>query len=110
MAASVFPVRVAACAVGRRYGSVTQSANEAWPKMDALPPTLRCNRGEEQIVILTPDQYGGFLFSRCALAASIHHARSSAKRGNACDSALPPSPVGLASSLSVCAIGPTAIV
>src|SRR5206468_8835027 len=58
----------------------------------------------------TSSQYGGFFRSRCALAASIHHARSSAKRGNACDSALPPSPVGLPSSVSVCAIGPAAIV
>ena len=55
-------------------------------------------------------QYGGFFRSRCAFAASIHHARSSAKRGNACASALPPSPIGLPSADSVCAIGPTAIV
>src|SRR5215204_5528472 len=70
-------------------------------KMGALRPTLRSNHGAPQ--------YGGFCFSRCALAASIHHARSSAKRGNACDSALPPSPAGFPSSESVCAIGPAAI-
>ena len=34
------------------------------------------------------------LRSRCALAASIHHTRSSANRGNACASALPASPIG----------------
>ena len=31
----------------------------------------------------TRAQYGGALFARCAFAASIHHARSSANRGNA---------------------------
>src|SRR4051812_36127150 len=55
-------------------------------------------------------QYGGGFFSRCAFAASIHHARSSANRGNACASALPPSPSGLPSTDRVCAIGPAAIV
>src|SRR6267154_27472 len=57
-----------------------------------------------------PHQYGGCFFSRCAVAASIHHARSSANRGNACASALPPSPVGLPSADKVWPIGPAAIV
>src|SRR5215212_8554631 len=89
----------------RKMAGKAQSAVQAWRKVGALPSSLRSNRGVEQ----QPPQYGGFFFSRCALAASIHHARSSAKRGNACDSALPPSPAGLPSSESVCAIGPTAI-
>src|SRR5204862_4703197 len=55
-------------------------------------------------------QNGGFFRARCAFAASIHHEKSSANRGNACSSALPPSPVGLPSSESDCAIGPTATV
>jgi hypothetical protein len=55
-------------------------------------------------------QYGGCFLARCAFAASIHHVKSSAKRGNACSSALPPSPIGLPSTERVCAIGPAAIV
>src|SRR5258705_9165008 len=61
-------------------------------------------------LLLHPPQYGGFFRARCALAASIHQARSSANRGNDCASALPASPTGLPSSDKVCAIGPTAIV
>src|SRR5258706_5911735 len=57
-----------------------------------------------------PPQYGGFFRARCAFAASIHQARSSAKRGNDRASALPASPIGLPSSDKVCAIGPAAIV
>src|SRR5215213_4974037 len=55
-------------------------------------------------------QYGGCLCCRCALAASTHHMRSSAKRGNAPSSALPLSPVGSPSADKVCPMGPTAIV
>src|SRR5262249_6284539 len=52
-------------------------------------------------------QYGGFLRSRCALAACVHHARSSAKRGNAPSSASPGFPVGSPLTSSVSEIGPT---
>src|SRR5690349_23335480 len=55
-------------------------------------------------------QYGGFFRARCAFAASTHQVKSSAKRGNAPASALPPSPIGLPSSESVCEIGPAEIV
>src|SRR5258707_10416670 len=61
-------------------------------------------------VELDDDQYGGGFFSRCAFAASTHQVKSSAKRGTACSSALPPSPIGLPSAERVCAIGPAAIV
>ena len=54
-------------------------------------------------------QYGGAFLARCIFAASIHQLRSSAKRGNACSSAFPPSPIGLPSADSVCEIGPAAI-
>src|SRR3954454_4141234 len=55
-------------------------------------------------------QYGGCLRCRCAVAASTHHMRSSAKRGNARSSAWPLSPMGSPSADKVCPIGPTAIV
>src|SRR3954447_315276 len=104
----------------RKMAGEAQSAVQAWQKVGVLPPLLRSNPGVEQLGWVKPSgarspvgshlpQYGGFFFSRCARAASIHHSRSSAKRGNACDNALPPSPLGLPSSVSVCAIGPTAI-
>ena len=54
-------------------------------------------------------QYGGFFLSRCAFAASTHHV-SRLRSGERCSSALPPSPIGLPSADSVCAIGPTAMV
>jgi len=57
-----------------------------------------------------PAQYGGGFRARCACAASTHHVRSSAKRGNARASALPPSPIGLPSADKVCPIGPAEIV
>src|SRR5215813_10538289 len=55
-------------------------------------------------------QYGGGLRRRCAFAASTHHMRSSAKRGNARSSAWPASPTGSPSVDKVCPMGPTAIV
>src|SRR3546814_3152410 len=55
-------------------------------------------------------QYGGALRVRCIFAASVHHARSSAKRGNAFCSDSPGLPIGAACSSSVCEIGPTASV
>src|SRR6185503_10794186 len=55
-------------------------------------------------------QYGGGLRERCVLAASVHHARSSAKRGNTCCSVVPNAPIGCASASSASPIGPTASV
>ena len=55
-------------------------------------------------------QYGGFFRVRCAFAASTHQVRSSANRGKAFASALPPSPIGLPSSESVCTTGPAEMV
>src|SRR5258708_35144356 len=52
-------------------------------------------------------QYGGALWARCAFAASVHHDRSSAKRGNARSSSFPTSPIGLPSASRVLAIRPT---
>src|ERR1700676_2525994 len=68
--------------------------------------------GYDDLFAIAPHlpQYGGFFLARCSFAASIHQARSSAKRGNACASAFPPSPTGWPSADNVCAIGPTAIV
>ncbi|WP_420831365.1 hypothetical protein [Bradyrhizobium acaciae] len=67
------------------------------------------------MIPLLPDlqtcaQYGGALRARCALAASIHQLKSSAKRGKARSSDLPPSPIGFPSADKVCAIGPALIV
>src|SRR5438477_341439 len=42
--------------------------------------------------------------------AALQHDRSSANRGKAASSALPPSPIGLPSADSVCVIGPAAMV
>src|ERR1700720_2830538 len=74
--------------------------------------TTRAHRaaGARRYVLRASHQYGGFFFSRWVFAASTHQARSSAKRGNAASSALPPSPSGLPSADKICAIGPTAIV
>src|SRR3954469_3530212 len=74
--------------------------------------TVRVNRGRGAITLLamTGGQYGGGLRCRCIFAASIHHVRSSAKRGNALSRALPPSPIGAPSAARLCAMGPTAIV
>src|ERR1700722_6012483 len=55
-------------------------------------------------------QYGGSLRCRCIFAASTHHIRSAAKRGNARSRAAPLSPVGTPSAARVCPMGPTAIV
>src|SRR6476646_2441461 len=55
-------------------------------------------------------QYGGGLYCRCTFAASTHHRRSSAKRGNARSSNWPASPAGSPSADRACPIGPTAIV
>ncbi len=69
-------------------------------------PLPRRGQGRVSAVLNT----GGAFRARCALAASTHQVRSSAKRGNARSSALPPSPIGALSADSDCAIGPTLIV
>ena len=52
-------------------------------------------------------QYGGAFFARCALAASTHHERSSAKPTKACSRCFPSSPIGSPLSDKVLEIGPT---
>src|ERR1043166_10330765 len=61
-------------------------------------------------VALPHRQYGGGLRCRCAFAASTHHMRSSAKRGDARSSAWPAPPAGSPSADKVSPIGPTASV
>ena len=85
-------------ALGQKQTCAVQNGMSALTQKRTFPPhSGRCH------------QYGGGLRCRCIFAASTHHGRSSAKRGNARSSALPPSPIG-SPHRRVCPIGPTAIV
>src|SRR4051794_7367752 len=97
-------------AVGFEWKTTLHSAEPA--SASTCQRTVQVNRRRGAITLLatTGGQYGGALRYRCIFAASIHHIRSSAKRGNALSRASPPAPVGAPLASRVCAMGPTAIV
>ena len=72
---------------------------DAFAAPEATPPGV--------FMLFRMVQYGGALRARCNRAASVHQARSSAKRGKLRASRAPSSPIGMPSAFRPRSMGPT---